>query len=93
MRMADDLKRKARLRRNRICARIQSLLRATVAPSGFSPLPARRRKRGERQPAPFPAPFLFSTPDLPSARSLNAIDLQAMREVEGAGEAPKVLPP
>lgn len=91
--MADDLKRKARLRRNRMCARIQLLLRATVAPSGFPPLPARRRKRGEGQPAPFPAPFPFSTPDMTSARSLNAIDLKAMREVEGDGGTPKVQPP
>ncbi len=93
MQMADDLRWKAGLCRNWICVREETLLRATVAPSGFFPLPARGRKRGEGQPAPFPAPLLSSTPDLPSTYALDAIDLQAMQDVEGTGRASTTNPP
>lgn len=93
MQMADDLRLKAGLHRNRFCARVEALLRVTVAPSGFPPLPARGRKCGEGQPAPFPAPFLSCATDLPSTQTLDAIDLQAMRDVEGTGRGSSINPP
>ena len=59
---------------------IAGLLRIPFARSGFSPLPARWRKRGEGPPAPFPAPLddvrvISKEGDVP--------DLLAMRAVEG----------
>ena len=94
MQTANSPNRHSRLPGMRICARLSLLIRAMTTPSGFSPLPSRGRKRGEGQPAPFPAPALSSHPDdLPSAIFLEALDQKAMREIEGAGAGMRDTPP
>lgn len=94
MQPAANPNRHSRFHRMRMCARISMLIRAITTPSGFSPLPTRGRKRGEGQPAPFPAPTLNSVPDdLPSACWLETVDRKAMQEIEGTGTGLRGTPP